>query len=83
MDEDKFNEMYDVDCCIQVGLQETFMHGAGMVTVIKSFGEFLEWVRFEWWEEHIMPSRERIMIRMFGEDDYEVYNERSLREHWE
>lgn len=82
MDEDKFNDMYDVDCYIQAGLYETFMRGAGIYTGHESFDSFIGKSVFEWWEEHILPSRERIMIRIFGEDTYDVYAERSFDEHW-
>lgn len=78
----KFNMMYDVDCCIQAGLYDTFMRGAGMIVTDESFDAFIGSIVFEWWEENILPSRKRIMTMLFGEYTYDVYEEISFDEHW-
>ena len=77
-----FGMMHDIDCSVQAGLNEAFMRGAGMIVTDESFDEFIASTAFEWWEEHILPSRERIMINLFGEDAYGIYEEISLDEHW-
>lgn len=79
---DEFKEMYDFDCVLIGGLYEAYMRGAGMEVTQESFDKFLESVVFEWWEENILPSRERIMISRYGENLYYPYDEISLDDHW-